>query len=146
MAEVSKTGTPTLSTAVPSSEHQITGLVAGEALAGGDAVFIHTDGLVYQADGSAFDAEAVVVGFVATACSANEACTIYFGVNFGYGPHVSGTPVDPGAPLYLSGTVPGGLADAPSTGGVAPIAFAIGDGRIYARGNWLGGVSRDTDT
>ncbi len=39
--------------------------------------------------------------------------------------------MNPGAQLYLSGTVAGGLADTASTGGTTPIAFVVdSDGRI----------------
>jgi hypothetical protein len=46
-------------------------------------------------------------------------------VNFRYGAGLT-----PGATLYLSGTVAGGLADAASTGGTAPIGFVIDATRI----------------
>lgn len=137
MAEVSKTGTPSLSTPDPGYEHGITGLVAGEAIAGGDACYIKaSDGAVYKATGAAANEAARVVGFAAKAASLGEAVTLFHHVNFGYGPNITGTAVAGGVPLYLSGTVAGGLADAASTGGTAPIAFAYGDGRIFAKGNY----------
>jgi hypothetical protein len=136
MAEVAKTGTPSVSTPFPGKEHFIVGLLAGEAIAAADACFINTDGLVYKADGSAADAEARVAGFAMTPASQGEAVTLGHGIMFGYGPNVAGTPVAAGAQLFLSGTVDGGLADAASVGGTTPIAYAVGDGRIYARGNW----------
>lgn len=136
MAEVTRTGTPTISTPFPGKEHFIVGLKAGEAIAGGDAVYIKSDGLVWKATGAAANAAAVCVGFAAMAASVGEAVTVARGVMFGYGPNVAGTPTAAGAPLYLSGTAPGGLADAASTGGTAAIAYAVGDGRIFAKSNW----------
>lgn len=137
MAEVSKTGTPTISTATPGPEHYISGLLAGEAIAGGDACYIKAaDGKVYKATGAAANEAARVAGIAATAASLGEAVTLFHGVMFGYGPNVTGTPSSPGAPLYLSGTVAGGLADAASTGGTVAIAHVIGDGRIFFRGNY----------
>jgi len=137
MAEVSKTGTPTISTPDPGYEHGITGLLAGEAIAGGDACYIKaSDGFVYKATGAAANEAARVAGFAATPASTGYAVTLFHGVNFGYGPNVAGTPVAGGTPLFLSGTVAGGLADAASTGGTVAIAHALGDGRIYVSGNY----------
>jgi hypothetical protein len=135
MAEVTKTGTPTLSTPTPSWEHYISGLLAGEAIAGGDACYIKaSDGLVYKATGAAANEAARVVGFAA---SAGEAVTLLHHINYGYGPKVSDTAVASGTPLYLSGTVAGGLADAASTGGTAAIAFVVdADGRVFLKGNY----------
>lgn len=138
MAEVTKTGTPSICTPYPAKEHLITGLIAGESLAAADAVYIKAaDGLVWKATGAANDALARVVGFVTKAASVGEACTIAHHVNFAYGPNVSGTASAPGAPLFLSGTVAGGLADAASTGGLLAIAVVLDtDGRIWAKGNY----------
>jgi len=136
MAEVTRTGTPTISTPFPGKEHFIVGLKAGEAIAGGDALNIRPDGLVWKATGAAANAGAVVCGFAAMAASVGESVTVARGLMIGYGPNVAGTPTAPGAPLFLSGTVAGGLADAASTGGTTAIAYAVGDGRIFAKSNW----------
>ena len=133
MAEVTRTGTPTPVNVLAVQQHSITGLLAGEALAGGDAVYIKaSDGRVWKATGAAADEAARCCGFAARSASAGEACTILqAGVHLAYGPNVSGTPSSPGAPLYLSGTVAGNLADAASTGGTTPVARVIdADGRI----------------
>jgi hypothetical protein len=117
---------------------KISGLYAGEAIAGGDACYIKaSDGKVYKATGAAADEKARVAGFAAMAASAGDAVTLYHSVMFAYGPNVSGTKSSPGAPLYLSGTTAGNVADAASTGGTAPIAHVVGtDGRIFVRGNY----------
>lgn len=137
MAEVSKTGTPSISTPWPTPEHIVSGLLAGEAIAGGDACYIKaSDGKIWKATGAAANEAARVAGFAAKAASAGEAVTLFHGVNFGYGPNVAGTPSANGAPLFLSGTVAGGLADAASTGGTVAIAWVIDSSRIFAKGNW----------
>jgi hypothetical protein len=48
-------------------------------------------------------------------------------VHFRYGAGLT-----PGASYFLSGTVAGGIADAATTGGTAPCAFAIDATRIRA--------------
>ena len=133
MAEVTRIGTPTPVNVLAVQQHSITGLYAGEALAGGDAVYIKaSDGKVYKATGAAANEAARCCGFVAKVASAGEACTILqAGVHLAYGPNVSGTPSSPGALLYVSGTTAGNLADAASTGGTEPVARVIDtDGRI----------------
>lgn len=133
MANVSKTGTPTLSTPAPTKESLITGLLAGEDLAGGDAVYLKTsDGKWWRANGTSANEAAEGVGLVCTPASADEPATIArfgSGVCFGYGPNVTGTATPAGNLLYL-GTSAGALANAATTGGVYPVAMALGDGRI----------------
>jgi hypothetical protein len=135
MAEVTKTGVPSLSTPYPSPEHRLT-IIAGEAIAAGDACYIRNDGLAMKATGAAAAPAAKVFGFALGAADLNGPVTIAHGVNIGYGPKVAGTPVNEGTELFLSGTVAGGLADAASTGGTVPIAVVIDDSRIFAKGNY----------
>lgn len=126
MADVSKTGTPTISTATPPYNCRITGLLAGEALAAFDAVYIkQSDGLVYKADASADDEGAVVAGFAAAASSAGEAVTVVWDVVVAYGANISGTLKGPGVLLYLSAATAGALADAAGAGSPHPIAQVI---------------------
>lgn len=127
MANVDKTGTPTVTTGAPPHNCRITGLYAGEALAAFDAVYIKaSDGLVYKADASADDEGAVVAGFAAAASSSGEAVTIIWDVVCSYGANISGTLKDPGTLLYLSATAGSGkLADAAGTGSPHPIAQVI---------------------
>lgn len=135
MAEVTKTGTPSISTPYPGPEHRLT-LTAGEAIAAGDACYIANTGLAMKATGAAANAAAKVFGFAAGVADANGPVTLVRGVNIAYGPKVTGTPVNEGTELFLSGTVAGGLADAASTGGTAVIAVVIDDSRIFAKGNY----------
>lgn len=125
MADISKSGTPSLATTLPGPENTIGGLLAGEAIAAGDACYIKSDGKVWKATGAAANAAAVVNGFAAKAASSGAAVTLLRDVTFNYG---SG--LIPGALYYLSGVTAGALADAASTGGTAPIGFAVDATRI----------------
>jgi hypothetical protein len=129
MAAVTKSGTPSLSTMVPCPAHQLSGLVAGEAIVAGDACYIKAaDGKVWLATGAAANAAAQVDGFAAKNYAVGQGVTLYYNVHFNYG---SGLTI--GALYYLSGTTAGGLVDAASTGGTTWIAKAIDATRIYIR-------------
>jgi len=138
MAEVTKGNTkPSLSTPYPSKEHMVTGLVAGETIAQGDACYVNSSGKAMKATGAAANAAAKVLGFAAMDAVLDDAVTLMRGINIGYQPLVGGSPVAPGTDLFLSGTVAGGLADAASTGGTVRIAVVLDtDGRILALGNY----------
>jgi hypothetical protein len=126
MAEISKSGTPSLATVTPGHNCQLAGLKAGEDIAAGDACYIKaSDGLVWRSTGAAANAAAKVRGFAFKAAKSGEAVTLYHDVNFNYGSGLT-----PGANLYLSGTVAGGLADATSTGGTASIGYVVDATRI----------------
>jgi len=126
MAELSKSGTPSPCSVEPPPNCRLPGLKAGEAIAAGDALYIKSDGKLWKATGAANNAAAKVVGFAPQAASVNEACGCYFDMNFNYGAALT-----PGARYYLSGTVAGGLADAASTGGLTPVAYAVDATRIH---------------
>jgi hypothetical protein len=125
MAELTKSGTPSLSSILPPQQNAMGGLVAGEAIAAGDACYIKSDGKVWRSTGAAANAAADVFGFAAQAASVNQPVTLCHGVNFNYGSGMT-----PGAKFYLSGTVAGGLADAASTGGVKVTAVAVDATRL----------------
>jgi hypothetical protein len=129
MAEIAKSGTPSLATALPGANDQIAGLLAGEAIAAGDACYITSGGVAMRASGAAANAAANVRGIAADAAQSGEAVTLYRNVRFGYGSGLT-----PGASYYLSGTVAGGLADAASTGGTTVIGFAVDSTRIQFKG------------
>ena len=124
MADIAKSGTPSLCSVLPGQDKTISGLLAGEAIAAGDACYIKSDGKVWLSDGSAADALAKVDGFAAKAAAVGEAVTLVFDVNFRYGAGMT-----PGARIYLS-VNPGAIADAASTGGSAPIGFVVDATRI----------------
>lgn len=125
MAAISKSGTPSLASVLPPANQKISGLLAGEALAAGDACHIKADGLVWRSTGAAANAAARVDGYAAQATATGEAVTLFFDVNFRYGAGLT-----PGARVYLSGTVAGGLDDAASTGGTQPLGFVVDSTRI----------------
>jgi hypothetical protein len=129
MAAVTKSGTPSPSTLTYCPGHQLSGLIAGEAIAAGDACYIKAaDGKVWLATGAAANAAAQVDGFAAKNYAAGQGVTLLYDVHFGYG---SGLTI--GALYYLSGTTAGGLVDAASTGGTTWIAKAVDATRIYVR-------------
>jgi hypothetical protein len=126
MAEVPKAQPVSYCSVTPPQSDTINGLLAGEAIAAGDACYIKAaDGKVWLATGAANTAPADVAGFAFTDASANEPVTLVCNGNFRYAAALTVS-----AKLYLSGTVAGGLADAASTGGLAPIAVAIDATRI----------------
>jgi hypothetical protein len=129
MAEIAKSGTPSLASVQPPQSQQIAGLRAGEALAAGDACRVNAaDGLVYRSSGAAATAAANVHGYAAEACASGEAVTLFHDVTFRYGAGLS-----PGTSYFLSGVTAGALADAASTGGTAPLGFAVDATRIRLR-------------
>ena len=131
MAAVSKSGTPSLSSDLVPQSNTTTGLLAGEAIAAGDACYIKSDGKVWLATGAAANAAAKVVGFAAQAAAVGEAITLFNDVNFNYGSGLT-----PGAVYYLSGTTAGGLDTSASTGGTKPIAYAVTATRVHVHGSW----------
>lgn len=129
MAEVGKSGRASLATVLPSPANQINGLVAGEALAVGDFVYIKgSDNKVYIASGAAATEVAEACGMVLQEAQIGDGVTIHHGVVVRWGAAMT-----PGKPLFLSGTVPGQLADAASTGGTVAIARVVDATRIYIR-------------
>lgn len=83
----------------------ISKLLAGEAIAKGEAVYIKSDGKVWLAVAAADDAANHAVGLAASGAAADEAITILSEpAIFDYS-----TGMSPGIPLYVSASVPGGL-------------------------------------
>lgn len=129
MADIAKSGTPSLATVGPdpgACKHP--SLVAGENLAAGDACYIKNDGTVWRSTGAAANAAAKVRGFAPTKANAGEVITLMYHVLFQYGSGLT-----PGQDYYLSGATAGALADAASTGGTAPIAYAVDATRVFVR-------------
>jgi hypothetical protein len=126
MAAVAKSGTPSICSQTPGSEHQISGLFAGEAIAAGDACYVKAaDGFVWLSTGAAANAAAKVRGFAAAAAAVGEAVTLYDGVNWYYGAALS-----PGADLFVSSATAGALSDVATTGGTAPVGFVLDATRV----------------
>lgn len=118
--------TASLASLTPGQDKTIVGLNAGEVITAMDACYVKSDGKVWLATGAALTAPARVRGFAMGGASLNEPVTLIHSVNVG----AYAAAMTPGTDLYLSGTVPGGLADAASTGGLSPIAFAISATKI----------------
>ena len=130
MAEIAKAGIPSLCALTPDGNDRYSGdLFAGETIAPGDACYI--DGAtskVFRSLGAAATAPAKVRGWAAGSAKTGQAITLYTATTFNYGAALT-----PGAGYFVSGTNPGGLADAPSTGGTGEIAFAIDATRIRVK-------------
>lgn len=139
MAELTKTnntsaGSSALATIQPGNEHKIgPDLAAGENIESLDACYIKSDGKVWLSTGAAATAAAVVHGFAMQRVKIGNPITLYDKIMVGY----SDATLTPGANLYLSGTVAGGVADAASTGGVKPIGYAVDSQRavLHAQDN-----------
>ncbi len=126
MAEIAKSGTPSLATIQPGYEHQLNGLTAGEAIAAGDFVYIKAaDGKVWLATGAAANAAAKARGIVLQAAAVGDGVTVHNCIVVRYGATLT-----PTADYFLSGTVAGGLADVASVGGTTAIAYAVDATRI----------------
>lgn len=125
MAAISKSGTPSPSTVNIPAANKITGLLAGEDIAAGDACYIKSDGKVWKSTGTSASPAAEVDGFAPVAAKTGEAVTLLFGVTWRYGAGLT-----PGKRVYLAATA-GTLADAASTGGVASIGFVVDATRVY---------------
>lgn len=123
MADLAKSGTPSLASLLPPATNTLT-LEAGEDVAAGDACYIKSDGKLWLSDGSAANALAAVDGFALAAAKAGEALTVAWGVRIRYGSGMT-----PGTPFYLSGT-PGALSDVATTGGTMIIARAVDATRL----------------
>lgn len=122
MAEISKSGTPSMCTPSPPSNCRIPSLTAGEDIAAADACYIKSDGKAWKATGAAANAAAKIAGFAFVAAKTGQPVDLYHDVNFNYGSGLT-----PGAEYFLSGSTAGGLADAASTGGTKVIAIAVND-------------------
>lgn len=123
MAAVPKSGTPSLAS-VTNQVNSLAGLLAGEAIAAGDACYIKSDGKVWIATGAAANAAAKVYGFAAQAASVGEAVTLVWDCRLRYGAGMT-----PGTQLFLS--TGGALVDAATTGGTAPIGVVVDATRIH---------------
>lgn len=125
MAEIARVGSPSVSSMLTLAGNRLNGSLAGEDLAAGDACYLGDDGKVYRSIAGGTGA-ADVRGFAAADATRNEPATLVFDVTMHYG---QGLPV--GRSLYLSGTVPGGLADSPAAGGAEQVALVVDATRVH---------------
>lgn len=100
---------------------QIAGLLAGAAIAAGDALYIKSsDNRLYPSNGTAANEAAEFVGMAAAAASAGEPVTAFgIGARFHYGSGLT-----PGDKYFIAATA-GRLDTAATTGGVNAIARAV---------------------
>ena len=126
MTEITKTGSPAVVSVLMLGGNRINDLPAGEDIASGDACRIDRDGRAWRSLGGVVREAAEVCGFAATAARSGEVVTLVFDVAMRYGEDL---PRD--ASLYLSATVPGGLADAPSPGATQQVAYVVDATRIH---------------
>src|SRR5258708_25657018 len=104
MASITRSGQVSVTTSVPPTNCQLSGLYAAVALSAGDACYINTsDGKVYQSIGTAVNAAAQVDGFTPSDVPVGEVVTLMCDVNFRYVAALS-----PGSFAYLA-TVADGL-------------------------------------
>lgn len=128
MVAIAKVGTPSLASLTPGQDKTINGLVAGEAIAAGDACYINAaDGKAWRSTGTAVNAAAKVRGYALGPAGVNEPVTLVYDVVMRYGSGLT-----PGADVFLD-TAAGGLNTAATTGGTAPIGWVRDATRI-----WLG--------
>lgn len=126
MAEVAKVAGLRLLTYQPPSSSQTPALVAGEDITAGDACYVKSDGLAWLSTGAAANAAAKVRGFALVDTLSGGTLALFADVLLEYGSSLT-----PGANYYLSGTVPGGLSTVATTGGTAPIGYAMDTTSIF---------------
>src|SRR4051812_12815459 len=132
MADIAKSGTPSLASMLPCPAHQIAegSTVAGEAIAAGDVCYVKAaDALVYRCTGAAANEAARAWGIAARAANIGEPVTLHTNVAYHYG---AGLTI--GTPLFVSATA-GALADAASTGGTTKVAHVVSATRIRFKGD-----------
>jgi hypothetical protein len=127
MADIAKVGAPSLASLLLPANAKHTGLLAGEAIAAGDACYIKSDGKIWRSNGTSANAAAVCDGFAATAAAVNQAVTLIFNCTVQYGSGLT-----PGAPYFVSATA-GAIADAASTGGTTVVGRAVDATRIFIK-------------
>lgn len=125
MAQIAKSGTPSLCSLLPNGADVLAGLIAGEDLTALDACYIKPDGLVWKSNGTAANAAAKVHGYAPRAVKAGGAVTLYKNIRAEYGAGLI-----PGTSVYLSATA-GTLSDVATVGGTGPIGFVVTATRVF---------------
>lgn len=116
---------PSVATLCPCPPNQLTRNAASD-LAAGDMVYLTSSGTFAKTNGTSNDALAQWWGMVGGAAKSGDPITAYNGVEFHYA--ASGLTI--GARYYVSATA-GALADAATTGGDVPCAFATSATTIF---------------
>jgi hypothetical protein len=127
MADISKSGVPSLSTLEPrSGVCKLPALPAGEALVAGDACYIASDGTIMLSNATDGHADANVHGYAPISCESGAVITLVHNVCFRYGASLT-----PGIPVFLSAAVDGAIADTASAGAPGPLGFVVDATRVY---------------
>ena len=126
MTEITKTGSPAVVSVLMLGGNRINDVPAGEDIASGDACYLDPAGRVQRSIGAAAGAAADVRGFAAATAARGQRLSLVFDVAMRYGQDLPR-----GASLYLSATVPGGLADCPSPGGDRQVAYVVDATQIH---------------
>lgn len=126
MAAITKSADVSMDDASGMYVSTISGKIAGEAIAKGDACYIKgADGKIYRSINTAANEAANVHGLAFAAAAAGEAVTLYgAGAIWEYS-----TGMTPGAAVFL-GAVAGGLDTAAGTGHPAPVGHVVDAQRI----------------
>lgn len=122
MADIAKVVRPTIVAVTPPIFLPALPIVAGEAIAVGDSIYIKSsDGKWWRSTGAANDANAASWGIALDDYEVGEVVKDYArpGCLLRYGSGLT-----PGARYYVSATA-GAIADAASTGGLLPVARAL---------------------
>ena len=131
MADIAKSGTPSLSTLEPAAGVcKLPPLSAGEALVAGDACYIASDGTIKLANATTGDEDAQVHGYAPISCESGEVVTLVHNVCFRYGASLT-----KGAPVFLSADTDGALATVAAAGAPGPIGFVVDATRVYLHQN-----------
>ncbi len=118
---------PSLASLTPPHNSTLPALFAGEALGQYDACYIKSsDGLVYRSNGTSANAAAKVRGYAGRKCAIGDPITLVFNVEVQY----ADATMTVGGNLFASATA-GALDDAATTGGTAPVGFAVTSSRAY---------------
>jgi hypothetical protein len=128
MAAVTRSGIPSLADALVPASHKHT-FPAGAAIVAGDVCRISNSSgspRIVPSNGTVNDATALYDGVaLVSQPTTGEPVTIAWGVKMRWGAGLT-----PGARYYVH-TTAGGLNDAATTGGTAPVAMAVDDTTIF---------------
>lgn len=123
MPELARGTNPSMSSPDPSPDNFMTG-TAGEAIGVCDQVYLNANGRWYRATGAAANAAARVRGQARFAADVGEPVTVSRRQRYRYFDTAQTIGID----VFVSGTVPGGLADTAPAGAPAPIGYVLDDG------------------
>ena len=125
MSEIIKTAAPYPMHQAPIDLDASRDSIAGETLTWGDTCYIGSDGLTYKCLGVSGAASDRARGQVLWACSVGQRTRFVPGV-----PWVYTSGLTPGADVYLSATVHGGLATTPPYSRAPPMGYAYTESQI----------------